>query len=107
MAAEVSASAVLAFVLLTAVWSLATGGLMVWSAFTLSLEHGRWWLVLSGVVSIIFGILLVIAPLVGALVLTWWLGAYALIFGIALLVLAFKLRARKDDVPRTAAPQAG
>ena len=45
----------------------------------------------------IWGVLLVIAPLVGAVVLTWWLGAYALVFGIALLVLAFQLRARKDD----------
>jgi uncharacterized membrane protein HdeD (DUF308 family) len=28
--------------------------------------------------------------------LTWWLGAYALIFGVALFVLAFKLKARLD-----------
>ena len=41
-----------------------------------------------------------------AVVLTWWLGTYPIPFGAALLVLAFKLRARKTDAPRAAAPQA-
>jgi uncharacterized membrane protein HdeD (DUF308 family) len=97
---------VIAFVLLLAAWSLVSGGLMLGAAFRLSKEHGRWWLALGGIVSIVFGVLLAIAPIIGAVVLTWWLGAYALVFGIALLVLAFKLRARKDDTPQTAAPQA-
>ena len=43
----------------------------------------------------IFGVLLIIAPLVGAFVLTWWLGAYALIFGVVLLVLAFQLHSKE------------
>ena len=37
-----------------------------------------------------------VAPLAGGIVVTWWIGAFALIFGIMLLVLAFRLRARKD-----------
>ncbi len=90
-------SAVLAFVFVTAAWALITGGLMLAAAFKLTQAHGRLWLALGGIVSVIWGVLLVIAPLVGAVVLTWWLGAYALVFGIALLVLAFQLRARKDD----------
>ena len=97
---------VIAFVLLLAAWSLVSGGLMLAAAFRLSKEHGRWWLALAGIVSILFGISLVIAPVIGAVVLTWWLGAYALAFGIALLVLAFRLRARKDDIPRTTASHA-
>jgi uncharacterized membrane protein HdeD (DUF308 family) len=96
----------IAFVLLLAAWSLVSGGLMLGAAFRLSKEHGRWWLALGGIVSIIFGVLLAIAPVIGAVVLTWWLGAYAFAFGIALLVLALRLRARKDDVPRTATAQA-
>ncbi len=86
-----------AFVLLLAAWSIVSGGLMLGAAFRLSQAHGRWWLALGGVVSIVFGVLLVIAPVIGAVVLTWWLGAYALVFGAMLLAAAFKLRGRKDD----------
>jgi uncharacterized membrane protein HdeD (DUF308 family) len=96
----------IAFVLLLAAWSLISGGLMLGAAFRLSQAHGRWWLALGGIVSIVFGVLLVIAPVIGAVVLTWWLGAYALVFGIALLVLAFKLRGRRDDASGAAAPRA-
>jgi uncharacterized membrane protein HdeD (DUF308 family) len=85
--------AVLAFVLITAVWALLSGGLMLSAAFRLHATHGRLWLALGGIVSLIWGVMLVIAPLVGALVLTWWLGAYAIVFGVMLLVLAFRLRA--------------
>jgi len=85
---------VVAFVLLIAAWAIVTGGLMLWAAFRLDVDSGRWWFVLGGVVSFAYGVLLIVAPMVGALVLTWWLGAYALIFGVALLVLAFRLRAR-------------
>ena len=50
-------------------------------------------------VSLLFGIALVIAPLIGLVVLTWWLGAYAVVFGIALLVLGFKLRGHRETGP--------
>lgn len=81
-----------AFVLLTAGWSLVSGGFMLAAAFAGTRHHGTWWLVLGGLLSIVFGILLAIAPLVGAVVLTWWLGIYAVTFGIAMLVLGFHLR---------------
>jgi uncharacterized membrane protein HdeD (DUF308 family) len=35
--------------------------------------------------------------MIGALVLTWWFGAYTLVLGVALLVLAFRLKVRHDD----------
>ena len=96
------------FVTLMAVWSLITGVLMIVAAFKLNPTYGRGWLIFSGVVSVLFGIALLVGPLVGAVVLTWWLGAYALVFGISLLVLAFKLKGRKDertaDACRPAAP---
>ena len=86
---------VVVFVLLLAAWALVSGGLMIGSAFRLNREHGRWWLVLGGVVSVIWGVLLFLAPIAGAVVLTWWLGAYALVFGAMLLGLAFRLRERR------------
>src|SRR5215207_7205432 len=89
--------AVIVFVLLMAAWALVSGGLMLGAAFKLTQQHGRWWLALGGVVSMIYGVLLAIAPLIGALVLTWWLGAYALAFGVILLVLAFRLRGQKNQ----------
>jgi uncharacterized membrane protein HdeD (DUF308 family) len=85
------------FVTLMAFWSLITGVLMIVAAFKLHATYGRGWLIFSGIVSLLFGLSLFIAPLVGAVVLTWWLGAYAMVFGIGLLVLAFKLKARRDS----------
>ncbi len=82
--------------LLVAAWAIVSGGLVLAAAFRLNIEHGRWWLVLGGAVSVAYGVLLIMAPLIGALVLTWWFGAYALVFGIALLILAFRLKARLD-----------
>lgn len=89
------ASAILAFVLLTAGWALATGVLMLVSAFRLHGDHGQFWLGLSGAISIVFGLVLAGSPLVGAVVLTWWLGAYAIAFGVVLLMLALRLRSRR------------
>ena len=93
---------VLAFVLLVAAWAIVSGGLVLAAAFRLDIDHGRWWLVLGGVASIVYGVLLIVAPLIGALVLTWWFGAYALVFGFALLILSFRLKARRDDRQRAA-----
>lgn len=52
---------------------------------------------LSGGVSILFGLALVLAPMIGAVVLTWWLGFYAIAFGALLLVVAMKLRGQKSE----------
>jgi uncharacterized membrane protein HdeD (DUF308 family) len=83
---------VLAFVLLVAVWALASGGVMFAGAFQVHATHGRWWLALGGLASIIYGALLIMAPFLGAIILAWWLGAYAFIFGTLLLMFSFKLR---------------
>lgn len=95
---------VLAFVILVAAWSLVSGVLMTSAGFRLNVDHGRWWLVLGGLASLCLGVALLVAPLIGAVVLTWWIGAYALVFGALLLALAFQLRARRSE--QQAAPEA-
>ncbi|MCJ2024647.1 HdeD family acid-resistance protein [Methylobacterium sp. J-067] len=90
----VPAAAVWAFVLLLAAWAFVTGALMIAAAFRLHLHYGRWWLLLGGIVSVLFGLALVIEPGMSALVLTWWLGAYAIAFGVMLVILGISLRSR-------------
>lgn len=90
---------VVVFVALIAAWALVTGGLMLAAAVRVDADHGRWWLVLASVASFVYGALLVIAPMIGALVLTWWIGAYAIVFGVFMLVAAFTLRAKVKASP--------
>jgi uncharacterized membrane protein HdeD (DUF308 family) len=88
---------VVAFVWLIAAWAIVSGGLMTAAGFRLNIEHGRWWLVLGGLLSLAYGVLLIITPLIGAVVFTWWLGAYALVFGVALVIFSLKLRSRQHE----------
>ena len=52
----------------------------------------EWWLVLAGAASILFGILLLVNPGPGALAVLWIIGFYALLFGVTLIMLSFRLR---------------
>jgi uncharacterized membrane protein HdeD (DUF308 family) len=90
------AGAIFAFVIVTAFWALLSGGFLLAAAFRFSLPHGRLWLALGGIVSIVWGLLLIAAPLMGAVVLTWWLGAYAVLFGVVLITAGLKLRNARD-----------
>jgi uncharacterized membrane protein HdeD (DUF308 family) len=89
---------VVAFVFVVAFWAIFTGVLELMAAFRLDFIDGRGWLTFGGIVSVLYGVLLIVAPMIGAVVLTWWLGAYALVFGVCLVVLAFKLRARLENL---------
>jgi uncharacterized membrane protein HdeD (DUF308 family) len=88
---------VLAFVLLVAAWAILSGALMMAAGFRLNLDHGRWWLVLGGLLSLVYGALLAATPLIGVIVLTWWIGAYAFAFGVSLIIFSFKLRSRQHE----------
>ncbi|MBO0733076.1 MAG: HdeD family acid-resistance protein [Methylocapsa sp.] len=96
LAAAMPGLTVLVFVGLLAAWAIVSGVLELRAAYQLTEDHGRWWLALGGVVSLVFGIALVAAPIFGALVVSWWVGAYATLFGASMLVLAYKLRARQQ-----------
>src|SRR5215831_7768934 len=89
-----------ALVWIVAIWAIVSGALMLAAAVSLNLDYGRWWLALGGIVSLVLGILLIIEPLIGAVVLTLWIGAYALVFGVLLLVLGFQLNSKREALLR-------
>jgi uncharacterized membrane protein HdeD (DUF308 family) len=97
---------IVAFALLMGAWAIVTGALLLGASYRLNIPHGRWLMALAGAISVIWGVLLIIWPLIGALVLTWWMAAYALIFGVAMLVLALRLRSRRPaGAPPGAVPR--
>ncbi|MGH6997700.1 MAG: HdeD family acid-resistance protein [Phenylobacterium sp.] len=88
------------FVAIVAVWALFAGGVKLVTAMRRGPVPARGWLAFSAVVSLLFGIALILAPMVGAVVLTWWLGIYGLVFGAVLLFLAFQLRSARKKAGR-------
>jgi uncharacterized membrane protein HdeD (DUF308 family) len=76
-----------------AAWAIITGVLEIFQAIELRrIINNEWLLILSGVASVVFGVLLILFPSSGVLALVWLIGIFALIFGIMLLVLAWRLR---------------
>ena len=87
--------AITAIVLLyvIAFWAIFTGVFEIIAGIRLRKVITNEWLLLAlGVLSLLFGILILFAPGAGALAIVLWIGAYACLFGIALLALAFRLR---------------
>jgi uncharacterized membrane protein HdeD (DUF308 family) len=84
----------LALLYFIAAWAIVTGIMEIVAAVRLRQEiEGEWALGLSGLLSVIFGVLLVVLPApAGLLSLVWLIGAYAVATGVLLLILAFRVR---------------
>jgi uncharacterized membrane protein HdeD (DUF308 family) len=84
-----------AFVLLVfiAVWAILIGALQLYAAAQVwKVIDNDWWLILSGLLSIVFGVVLIAFPSTGALALIWVIAWFALIFGCMFVGLAFELK---------------
>jgi len=82
-----------ALLYLIAAWALVTGIMEIVVAVRLrKLITGEWLLILAGILSVAFGVILVLFPGAGALAVAIWIGAYATVFGILLIALGIRLR---------------
>jgi uncharacterized membrane protein HdeD (DUF308 family) len=80
-----------------AAYSLVVGVLQIAAAIKLRKEiEGEFWLGLSGLVSVLFGLFIIARPGEGALAVIWIIGSYAIVFGAFLIAFAFKIRGRGD-----------
>jgi uncharacterized membrane protein HdeD (DUF308 family) len=76
-----------------AIWAVITGILELIAAGQLrKLVPNEWLLILGGIASIAFGVLLVVYPLLGAVTVIYLIGAYAFVFGVSLIGLSLRLR---------------
>lgn len=88
----------LVLLFLVAIWALVTGVMEVSSAFVVPGSAGRrWGLGLAGLLSIIFGLILIVHPGAGLLAILWLVGIYAIVFGVSLIIYAFQVRSRSTD----------
>lgn len=58
--------------------------------------EGEFWLILGGILSLVFGVFLLLRPGVGALAVVWLIGGYAIVLGIVAMLLSFRLRALQE-----------
>ena len=83
----------LALIIFIGAWAIVTGAFEIAAAIRLrKVIRGEWLLALSGVMSLVFGILLLVFPGAGAIGIAWILGVYAAAAGLVLIALGIRLR---------------
>jgi uncharacterized membrane protein HdeD (DUF308 family) len=92
--------ATLVLIYILASWAVITGILEIAAAIRLRHEiTNEWFLALGGVLSIGLGILLFLQPAAGSLAIVWTIAAYAVLFGILLVILGVRLRNWRAQEP--------
>jgi uncharacterized membrane protein HdeD (DUF308 family) len=83
----------LGLLILIAAWAIATGVMELVAAVRLrKVITNEWLLILAGIASVVFGFILLFQPAAGALALIWLIATWAIVFGILLMILAFRMR---------------
>jgi uncharacterized membrane protein HdeD (DUF308 family) len=94
VALSVPGLTILVLTIVVAARAIVMGAIMLTSAFTSKESPHRWLYGLTGVLSGLFGFLLLLHPMVGALALVWTIGIYAIIFGITMDALGIQVQMR-------------
>jgi uncharacterized membrane protein HdeD (DUF308 family) len=85
-----------------AVWAIASGVLQIVAAIRMrKIITNEFWLALAGIGSVVFGLLVLVFPGAGAIGIAWAIGWYAILFGILLVMLGFRLRSMRPMAPPT------
>ncbi|TNE55521.1 MAG: HdeD family acid-resistance protein [Bacteroidetes bacterium] len=80
-------------VLFIALWCLLTGAFEIALAIRIRKEiQDEWQLAFAGIISIALGVLMLVQPSAGAISIAWWVGFYAMFFGLLLIGLGIRLR---------------
>src|SRR5436190_9353274 len=83
----------LVLIIYIAAWALMIGATEIAFAIKLRREiKGEWFLILMGLASILFAVMLLWNPIPGALALVWLIGSYAIVFGVLAIIFGFRLR---------------
>jgi uncharacterized membrane protein HdeD (DUF308 family) len=83
----------LVLLMLIAAWAIIIGAIQIWGAITLrNVVQHEWLLILNGVLSVAFGVILLTQPGTGALAFVWMIAWYAIVFGCIYIALAFELK---------------
>jgi uncharacterized membrane protein HdeD (DUF308 family) len=91
----------LALLYVVAVWAIVRGVFEIVAAFHLRRElRNEWLLALNGVLTVLLGVVLIFAPVAGVLAVLWLIGSFAIVVGILMIVLGFRLKGMKDAVGR-------
>jgi uncharacterized membrane protein HdeD (DUF308 family) len=101
---------VLAILFVIAFWLIVSGIAEIMQSFQMRKRASRtWgWMLAAGIISVLFGIALIVQPSAGLLTLLWLVGAYAVVFGVIIVVWAFRLRgAAPDDAASSAGTGTG
>jgi uncharacterized membrane protein HdeD (DUF308 family) len=96
----------LAIVLLIGIRAIVMGILEVVAAFSWEGAESRWLMGITGVLSIMLGILLLGSPAAGGVVILWTVGIYAVVFGVMLFALGLRMLSTERHVAQMHRPAA-
>jgi uncharacterized membrane protein HdeD (DUF308 family) len=95
----------LLFLYLLAAWALLSGAVQLLAAYRLRREiRGEFWLGFAGVLSLLFGVMLVLRPGAGALTVIWLIACFAVMYGVVLIAWGLHLKGLAGDQQPPALP---